>query len=104
MNISSIYADFLLILCYYLSIGSPCPSFFASFQRVKDTEAPRLNSHGRGITMKKDDKKKKFGDILFDIITSTNQKEGYPYLEPSELEAIKAEFEGGLNESWEFTY
>ena len=37
----------------------------------------------------KDDKKKKFGDILFDIITSANQKEGYPYLEPSELEAIK---------------
>lgn len=37
----------------------------------------------------KDEKKKKFGDILFEIVASAKQKEGYPYLEPSELDAIK---------------
>ncbi len=37
----------------------------------------------------KDEKKKKFGDILFEIVTSAKQKEGYPYIEPSDLESIK---------------
>ncbi len=37
----------------------------------------------------KDDKKKKLGDILFEIVTCAKQKEGYQYREPSELEAIK---------------
>lgn len=33
--------------------------------------------------------KKKFGDVLFEIIASAKQKEKYPYIEPSELEKIK---------------
>lgn len=37
-----------------------------------------------------DEIKKKFSDILFDIVTSANQKEDYKYTEPSELEKIKA--------------
>ena len=37
----------------------------------------------------KDEKKKKFGDIIFEIVMSAKQREGYPYFEPSELEAIK---------------
>lgn len=34
--------------------------------------------------------KKKLGDVLFDVVISAKQKEGYPYIEPSELEKIKA--------------
>ena len=37
----------------------------------------------------KDESKKKFGDILFEIVANAKQKENYPYLEPSELGAIK---------------
>ncbi len=37
----------------------------------------------------KDEIKKKFGDILFDIVASAPQVEGYAYVEPSELEQIK---------------
>ena len=37
----------------------------------------------------KDEIKKKFGDILFEVITSAKQKEDYPYIEPSDLESIK---------------
>jgi transcriptional regulator with XRE-family HTH domain len=33
--------------------------------------------------------KKKLGDVLFEAVTSANQREGYPYIEPSELEQIK---------------
>ena len=29
------------------------------------------------------------GDILFDVVISANQKEGYPYMEPSDLETIR---------------
>ena len=34
--------------------------------------------------------KKKLGDVLFDVVTSAKQKDGYPYIEPSELEMIKS--------------
>ena len=34
--------------------------------------------------------KKKFGDVLFDIVTSANRRSDYPYVEPSELEKIKS--------------
>lgn len=34
--------------------------------------------------------KKKLGDVLFDIVQSAPQVEGYPYIEPSELDKIKA--------------
>ena len=34
--------------------------------------------------------KKKFGDVLFEVVRSAKQKEGYPYVEPSELDKIKA--------------
>jgi len=34
--------------------------------------------------------KKKLGDVLFEIVTSASQREGYAYREPSELEKIKA--------------
>lgn len=34
--------------------------------------------------------KKKLGDILFEIVISAKQKEGYPYIEPSEIEKIRA--------------
>ncbi len=34
--------------------------------------------------------KKKLGDVLFEIVMSAEQKEGYPYIEPSELEKIRA--------------
>ena len=37
----------------------------------------------------KDERKKKLGDILFDVVISANQKEGYPYMEPSDLETIR---------------
>lgn len=33
--------------------------------------------------------KKKLGDTLFEAITSATQRDGYPYIEPSELEQIK---------------
>ena len=33
--------------------------------------------------------KKKLGDILFEAITTANQRDGYPYIEPSELEQIR---------------
>ncbi len=34
--------------------------------------------------------KKKLGDVLFEIVTSANRREDYPYVEPSELEKIKS--------------
>ncbi|MBR3894442.1 MAG: ADP-ribosylglycohydrolase family protein [Clostridia bacterium] len=34
--------------------------------------------------------KKKLGDVLFEIVTSTGQREGYPYVEPSEPERIQS--------------
>lgn len=37
----------------------------------------------------KNELKKKMGDVLFEVITSAKQKEGYPYIEPSDLEHIK---------------
>jgi len=37
----------------------------------------------------KNEIKKKFGDVLFEIVMSAKQKEGYPYIEPSELEKIR---------------
>lgn len=33
--------------------------------------------------------KKRFGDILFDVVINAPQREGYPYIEPSDLESIK---------------
>lgn len=33
--------------------------------------------------------KKKLGDILFEVVASAKQKDGYPYAEPSELDHIK---------------
>lgn len=38
----------------------------------------------------KDEKKKKLGDVLFEVVHSARQKEGYPYIEPSDLESIQA--------------
>ncbi len=37
----------------------------------------------------KDEIKKKFGDLLFEIVISAKQKEDYPYFEPSDFETIK---------------
>lgn len=34
--------------------------------------------------------KKKLGDALFEAVTSAQQREGYPYVEPSELDQIKS--------------
>lgn len=34
--------------------------------------------------------KKKLGDALFEAVTSAPQREGYPYIEPSELEQIRS--------------
>ena len=34
--------------------------------------------------------KKKLGDVLFEAVTSATQREGYPYIEPSELDQIKS--------------
>ena len=34
--------------------------------------------------------KKRFGDILYEIVSAEKQREEYPYLEPSELEKIKS--------------
>ena len=34
--------------------------------------------------------KKKLGDVLFEAMISAEQREGYPYLEPSDLEGIRA--------------
>ena len=34
--------------------------------------------------------KKKLGDVLFEIVLSAKQKEGFPYVEPSELEKIRS--------------
>ncbi|MBQ8432169.1 MAG: ADP-ribosylglycohydrolase family protein [Clostridia bacterium] len=33
--------------------------------------------------------KKKLGDILFEVVMGAKQKEGYPYIEPSDLERIR---------------
>lgn len=41
-------------------------------------------------TLPKGEIKKKFGDILFEIVSSAKIKEGYPYREPSALDEIKA--------------
>lgn len=38
----------------------------------------------------KDEKRKKLGDVLFEIVADAKQKEGYPYTEPSDLEGIQA--------------
>ena len=38
----------------------------------------------------KGETKKRFGDILFDVVRSAKVKEGYPYIEPSELGQIQA--------------
>jgi len=38
----------------------------------------------------KDEIKKKLGDVLFEIIINAKQKEGYKYIEPSDLDGIKA--------------
>lgn len=38
----------------------------------------------------KDEIKKKFGDILFEIVINAKQKEGYKYDEPSDLDSIRA--------------
>ena len=38
----------------------------------------------------KDEIQKKLGDILFEIVCHAKQKEGYPYIEPSDLDGIKA--------------
>lgn len=38
----------------------------------------------------KDEIKKKIGDVLFEVVINAKQKEGYTYIEPSDLEAIKA--------------
>ncbi len=37
----------------------------------------------------KDETKKKLGDVLFEITANAKQKDGYKYLEPTELSAIK---------------
>ena len=37
----------------------------------------------------KSESKKKLGDVLFEVVISAKQKEGYKYNEPSELEQIK---------------
>ena len=33
--------------------------------------------------------KKKFGDVLFEVVSNAKQREGYKYIEPSDLEQIK---------------
>lgn len=38
----------------------------------------------------KDEIKKRFGDILFEIVSNAKIKEGYPYTEPSDLDSIRA--------------
>ena len=38
----------------------------------------------------KGEMQKRFGDILFDVVRTAKQVEGYPYTEPSDLEGIKA--------------
>ncbi len=38
----------------------------------------------------KDETKKKLGDVLFDVVIHAQQKEGYKYIEPSELDSIKS--------------
>lgn len=39
--------------------------------------------------LSKGETKKKFGDILFEVVNSATQREGYEYLEPSDLDSIK---------------
>lgn len=38
----------------------------------------------------KNEIKKKFGDILFEIVSNAKQRDGYKYAEPSDLESIRA--------------
>ena len=40
-------------------------------------------------TLPNGEQKKKMGDVLFDIVSSLGQREGYPYIEPSDLEGIR---------------
>ena len=65
-------------------------------------------------TMPNGEPKKKLADVLFEIVSSAGQKAGYPYVEPSDLEGIKAlrkgvqpipaydqsTFEGKLHGAW----
>ena len=39
-------------------------------------------------TMPNSEQKKQMGDMLFEIVSSAKQREGYPYIEPSDLEGI----------------
>ena len=41
-------------------------------------------------TLPKGEIKKKFGDVLFEVVRTAKQKEGYGYDEPSDLEGIRA--------------
>ena len=38
----------------------------------------------------KDETKKRLGDVLFDVVINAKQREGYKYIEPSDLDGIKA--------------
>ena len=41
-------------------------------------------------TLPNSEHKKKFGDVLYELISSSKQRDGYPYVEPSKLEEIKS--------------
>ena len=42
------------------------------------------------LRLPKGEIKKKFGDVLFEVVSSAKQKENYAYIEPNDLEQIKA--------------
>ena len=59
-----------------------------SFEEGLDIEAFKdvFSSTSR---LPKGEIKKKFGDVLFEVVSNAKQREGYKYIEPSDLEQIK---------------
>ena len=53
-------------------------------------DVERFNDLFSAVAMlPKNELKKKFGDLLFEIVHSAKQRENYPYIEPSDFEGIK---------------
>ena len=47
----------------------------------------------------KDEIRKKFGDVLFEIVMTANRRSDYPYIEPSELENIPEYWQKPINDT-----
>jgi len=62
--------------------------YMQSIEEGLDIEAYRDVFYSVSM-LPKDEIKKKFGDVLFEVVNSAKQREGYSYIEPSDLEQIQ---------------